>query len=443
MKQRLLLLQEQLQTSIWFIPALFCLAGIGMAITILAWDRELTGLLPWLASLAMPVASARHILGVITGSLLSIGGVVFSVTMVALTLTSGQYGPKVLRQFLGDRDSKVCLGLFIGTSLYCLVTLAGYQDGDEPGVTVAVALLLTVTALASFVHFIHRSATDLQADQIIGRIGGDLCSTLAQLSDGRHLRTRSEDCRRWRRRARGIRPLHLAARESGYIQGIDYPELVTWCEAHGCAGLVLVRAGDFVARGTGLIKLYPRETGQVDPPLEELMRSVQTGPLRTPVQDPEYAITQLNQLAARALSPGINDPGTAITCIDWFSLAVAEIIDRDFPGKVFLSARGEPVLLARFTDFPGILKAFYAPARQFARENVPVLIALLESLIRLAELTTRADRLRVLASHGRQIRAALDSENHLDVDLNGVRRRLGKLQSVTGRRNVEGAGYNG
>ena len=178
--------------------------------------------------------------------------------------------------------------------------------------------------------------------------------------------------------------------------------------------------------------LYTLEQSVSNADQGQLRTFVQTGPLRTPVQDPEYPITQLNQLAARALSPGINDPGTAITCIDWFSMASARIIDCDLPGKVLLNTENKPTLLVRFTDFAGILKAFYAPARQFAASNIPVLISLLESLIRLSELTERPERLRELAIHGHQLSKAIENCGHPDYDLSGFRQRYGKLKRHSG-----------
>jgi len=114
----------------------------------------------------MPLDSARQILGVIAGSIIGVGGVALSVTMVALTLTSGQYGPKILRNFLEDGLGKVTLGLFLGTYVYTLIVLTGYAQARSPQFTVLVSLLLALFALFAFVGFIHRTATDLQAEKI-------------------------------------------------------------------------------------------------------------------------------------------------------------------------------------------------------------------------------------------------------------------------------------
>ena len=153
------------------------------------------------------------------------------------------------------------------------------------------------------------------------------------------------------------------------------------------------------------------------------------------MQDPEYPVTQLNQLAARALSPGINDPGTAITCIDWFSMALAKIVNSELPGKVFLDDNSGARVLVRFTDFPGLAGAFYAPARQFASANIPVLIALLEARRRRADLSTRPDRLQQISTEGSALRDTIEHGDHLEPELNGFRQRYNKLTRLTTRLN--------
>lgn len=433
MKNYVSALREKLRVSIWLIPLILCVAGFALAVLLLWVERNAPALDSALQFVSMSVISARQVLGVIATSVLSVGGVVFSVTMVALTLTSGQYGPKVLRQFLSDRLSKISLGLFLGTSIYCLVTLSGYGDTDQPNITVMVALFLTILALAGFIGFIHNTATDLQADQIIQRIGGDLQRLLYQLVKEENLAGRNDDLLAWRRAARGVRPLVVAARSSGYLQTIDYSSLVGWSVEHDCRLQVRVRAGDFLLAGTTLVKIYGGDAQSLAGKIDSLHNCFIIGPMRTPVQDPEYPITQLNQVAARALSPGINDPGTAITCVDWFSMALGQIADRDLPGKVFLDDEQGPRVLARYTDFDGILKAFYAPARQFSRGNIPVLISLVQSLERLAQLTTRRSRLVAIARQGGLIDEEMERGDHLQDDLRDFRQRYRKLITLTGR----------
>lgn len=430
MAARLAYLRERLNTSIWLIPIGLCVISALLAVLMLWLDHRL-GAQGLALDLAMSLRSARDMLGMIAGSIIGVGGVAFSVTMVALTLTSGQYGPKILRNFLDDSFSKLTLGLFLGTYVYALIVLVSSSQVDNPRFTVLVALVLAFSSLLAFVHFIHRTATDLQADEIVHRIGGQLQRALQELVAGDDRERRSARTLAWRQRARAHRPFAIASSSHGYVQTIDYDALLRWCVRVDCALQVRVRAGDFIIEGVTLFKVFGGAPERLEGAVRELNASVVVGPIRTPVQDSEYAITQLNQLAARALSPGINDPGTAVTCVDWFSLALGQIVDRDIPGCVFLDRDQGARLLARMTDFPAVLKAVYAPLRRFARSDIIVTVSLLDSLCRLAQLTRRPDRLEVLALHGQLIRDAIDPNALPGFDAREIRQRHGKLRVLT------------
>ena len=382
---------------------------------------------------ALPVDSARQVLSVIAGSVISVGGVSFSVTMVALTLTSGQYGPKVLRHFLEDNDSKISLGLFLGAFVYSLVVLTGYVESDEPHLSVLTGLLYALVAVTGFIRFIHRTATDLQADEIVERIGKRLEDALQDLVATSDEDRRSNRVAHWRRMARDKSIAQVAQAGRGYVQTIDYTGLVDWCQENDCCMQVRLRAGDFVVNGICAFKVFGCDPKILDASVERLNGFVVTGPVRTSMQDPEYPITQLNQLAARALSPGINDPGTAISCVDAFSLALANVIDREFPGSVLADGEGDPRLLVRNTSFEGILKAVFAQLRQFANADVAVTVSLFEALCRLAQLTTRKKRLDVLGMHGDLIWNGLEDQGFTEYDLRDIRQRYKRLQILVQR----------
>jgi uncharacterized membrane protein len=424
---------NRLNTSIWFIPVCISFASFALGIMMLWLERHFIYLSMNLQTFVMPVESARQVLSVIAGSVISVGGVSFSVTMVALTLTSGQYGPKVLRHFLEDNSSKVSLGLFLGTYIYALVMLTGYSENDKPHITVLTALLLALFAVVSFIRFIHRTATDLQADEIVESIGQRLQISFVELASESAQHDRSCDVAAWRRAAHGQRPQLIATDKQGYVQVIDYRGLVKWCMEHDYRIQVRARAGDFLVKGVCVFKVYGGPTSAIEAALDHLNSHVITGPVRTPVQDPEYPITQLNQLAARALSPGINDPGTAISCVDSFSLALAYIVDRDLPGSVFMDNKKQPRLLLRSTSFDGIMKAIFAQLRQFAKPEVSVIVSLFDALCRLAQLTARRDRLQLLGLHGDLIWEDIDGLALAAYDLRDISQRYKRLQKLVQR----------
>jgi uncharacterized membrane protein len=427
-------LRERVNTSVWPIPVAFCIGSLGLALLMLWIDRWIIDLGLELSVFAMEPSAARQVLAVVAGSIISVGGVAFSVIMVALTLTSGQYGPKVLRRFLDDNASKVTLGLFLGTYVYTLVSLAGFGAMLAASLTVLVSLLLALAALLGFVQLIHRTATDLQADQIVQDIGKRLEDALTRLTAKASNTQRQADTVAWRRAARGMTAHDVAATHRGYAQSVDHAGLVAWCVEHDCRLQVRVRAGDFLVPGVRAFRLHaPRvaDREEAEAVVQALNGHIIVGPMRTAVQDPEYIVTQLNQLAARALSPGINDPETAITCIDWFSLALAEIADRDLPGAVFCDADGKPRLIARTVGYAGLLDAVYAPLRQMAAGDVQVSIRLLASLQRLATLTYRPARLAALCGHGELIVDAVVERHPAASDLREIQTRYRRLLAAS------------
>ena len=246
MNSRFAYLRERLRTSLWPIPAALCLAGGVTAVLMLWLDTRFQITVddsPWSA---LGNDTVQRVIAVIAGSIIGVGGVAFSITMVALTLTSGQYGPKILRNFLEDRTSKVTLGLFLGSYAYSLITLSGFTLVETPRFSLLGALASAFAALFAFVQFMHRTATDLQADQIVQRIGRQLHHTLSDMADVKHGPRRSDDTAHWRRATRGCRRFELAATQHGYVQAIDYQGLSRLCAKHDCTLMVRARAGDFL-----------------------------------------------------------------------------------------------------------------------------------------------------------------------------------------------------
>jgi uncharacterized membrane protein len=415
------------RTSIWLLPTALCLFAALLALLFLQLDRSCDACRILMPALEMDVAAARQLMGVLVTSVLSVGGVSFSVTMVALTLTSGQYGPKVLRHFLEDTRSKVSLGLFFATAVYALAISIFLNAGDQPRLTVSVALVLAILAFIEFIGFIHRTASDLQADQLIQRIGRQLREDMGRLREVEGDSDRQHGTAQWRRATRGLERVAIASSKEGYIQTTDFSQMAADLAAYDSLAMLRVRPGDFLVKGVELMCLW--RPADVDEPalVRKLESAVAVGLIRTPIQDPEFPITQIQQIAARALSTGINDPGTAITCVDWLTLALAEVVDADFPGATVLDAQGNPRLLTRPMGFASALNAVYSPLRQFTASDLPVTLCLLESLSRLAACTRRADRLALLREQGKRVWKEVLAENHPGYDLAPVRQRYRQL----------------
>lgn len=420
MKPTLDSLLERLRTSLWPVPTLIALASLGLARVAVQLDA-----MPWVQRIvgrhfSVLPSTVEPIMTTIAGSVIGVGGVVFSVTMVALTLASGQFGPKVLREYLDSSLAKVTLGLFIGTFIYNIVALISVRSANGPGLYLLIGVALAICALFMFVQFIHRSALSIQADRMVQRIAGQLDAALVDLVGQADAPERCQGSAGWRRGAAASAAWPVRARDAGYVESIDYAGLTALAADADVYLKVPVRAGHFVLPGASICDVHgPAEALDVS----RITDAVRLAPIRTPVQDPEFAIEQLDQIALRALSTGINDPSTAITCIDWLAAVLGRLADRDLPNYCFADMRGTVRVIGSAVDFDALFSAMWLPLRAPARGNMPVLLRLMEAMNGLARLTGRpARRRRILDFRDDLRRLALDDAT-LESDRAPVRAR--------------------
>ncbi|MDP5070355.1 MAG: DUF2254 domain-containing protein [Congregibacter sp.] len=424
---------EWARTRFWLIPISMCVIALLLALATLELDRHCN----WCAQLSpvsgLGIDATRNLMGVLATSILSVGGVSFSITMVALSMTSGQYGPKVMRYFLADTRSKVSIGLFFATALFALVVFVGVEEPLQPRLTVFAAVSLALLALMEFMRFIHRTSTDLQADEIIQRLGRQTRADLSHLQEHspKYCAERVADTQQWRQAARKLQAAQIPSPSEGYIQTIDFDGLVANLAAQESLALLRVRPGDFVLCKDPVLSLWST-SGVGEESLDNKHSSfITAGSIRTAADDAQFPITQIQQIAARALSPGINDPGTAITCIDWLTVCLAEIVDSDLVQNVFVDAQGEPRLLIPRLDFEIFCDNVYSPPRRLTADNIPVAICLMDSKIRLAKLTQRPERLGVIQKHATLLMDCVERAGHCDYDLRMVRQRYQKVRRLT------------
>lgn len=381
MKTRLFHRWNALRATFWFVPALFALGTVPLALGLLAVDAELGAREIALRGLYEGRAEdARSVLVMIAGSMIGTAGVVFSITIVALSLTSSQYGPRLLRHFLRDPGNQVVLGTFVATFLYCLLVLRSVVSGrPAPALSVSMAVLLAVVSLAVLIYFFHHVAASIQAGAIVAGVARDLERAIDRFC-ARHGASDGEA-------ARAEAGLEGAARvdasSSGYVQAVDHEALrAVACERDGCIE-ALHRAGDFLIAGGALACVAPADRFD-----EAARRRVQgaflIGAQPTEEQDLEFAVRQLVEVALRALSPGINDPYTAVNCIDWLGVALARLAEDGMPPHVLRDEAGRVRLLTDAPTFAGVADACFQQIRQAAGPHVAVSIRLLDTFAALA-----------------------------------------------------------
>jgi uncharacterized membrane protein len=440
------LLWDRLETTIWFIPALLSVVSLGAGVLLVNIDMQAERDWAWLEFFRIGTAGVRQVLAVTTGAMMTVTGVVFSISVVTLTLAANQFGAKLLRNYLGDTHNKLVLGLFIGSFLYGLVVLASIDSdpaSNAPTLAFMVSLVLTMVAIGGLIYFIHNISTSIQADRLIAVIGRDLCDTvvdtLAPCTDSPEVAQPGE---RWRLAVHEAPAKVIAAENSGYVELIDYVALLELATRRHCALEIPIRPGDFVVQGNTLAVAYSLDEKSVVR-YSEVCRHISLGAQRTDLQDLEYSIMQLLQIALRALSPGINDSLTAIACVDWLGAALARMAERRFDAQYRADDDGTVRLKLRSFDFSGAVDAVFTPLRQNARGNEMVTIRLLESLAAIMQVCSNASRLEELRRHAESILRSAEKHCENADDLEQTSRRYEVCLDVYRRRAAPEAGRVG
>lgn len=394
MLQRALGLWDDMRASLWFVPGLVSVIAVALAWVVLRLDRwaadNEVGELAW--AFSGGADSARQILATIAGSMVTIAGVTFSVTVVALTLAAGQYSPRILGNFMQDRFNQLVLGAFIATFVYSLLVLRSIRGGEEayvPAVGVTGAILLAIVSLGLFILFIHHIAVSIQVSSMIRSVQRETENEIEAVFG----RDPSAVGPAWIRAEAIPVPegFRIPAGDDGYIQRVDTDAIVQASRRAAVTVDMLVGPGDFSVSGTPLA-VVDREPEEPDELIEAVQRACLLGRQRTIAQDPGHGFRQLVDIAVKALSPGINDPTTATNCVAALTLLLARMVDLDWPGCEFEDHSGTVRLRMPRATFADYVALAFTEIRRYALADLAVTLALLEGLGRIATATRRPDR---------------------------------------------------
>jgi uncharacterized membrane protein len=388
----------RLRGTYWFVPLVITVGCAAAAMGAVLLQPALPGATGrWLAFLYPGTVEGAHaLLASVTSSIITVVSVTFSITVLALTVAAQHFGPRLMDTFMRDEGSKTVLGIFIGTFVYC-VLLMSVVDGREPGATVPAAalsgaVLLVVASVGALIYFVHHVAASLQVTEIAERLGRDLEREVLTVYGPGPAGPAAE--------APPGTPADAAAVPAlvdGYIQRIDEEGLVALAQAAGCTMWIRRGAGDFVIAGTTLVDVSPAPAP--DGEFTERVNALfVVGVDRTAWQDPEFTVSKLVEVALRALSPAVNEPFTALTCIDRLGQGLARAAAHPSPGLVRRDAGGAIRLVLRRERFPALLGAAFDQIRIFAGPNPEIYVRLLDTLGMLSEVTTDPGHLAALSA---------------------------------------------
>jgi len=345
---------------------------------------------------------AQLILGGIAASVMTVVSIVFAILLMTLTLASMQFSPRIIVSFAKDRVTQWTLGIFLGTFLYCIAALPAahnFPERFEPVVTVIGAMLLAVMCVAWLLFFIHHISQAISVNHIVDRIATE---TEAMIRD-----TMPEPALHKRLSITQVPPadpegVDVLSGTSGYIRYIDANRLVALAKAHRITIQALRRVGHFVPSGIPLLKVSKEH--KLTPELEtELLAAFDIGPTRTLQQDVEFGILQIVDIALKAISPAVNDPTTAVSCVDQLSRILICFASR------------EPIDLAYY-DPPGVLRvsipwlgldrlidSAFEQIRMYSKGDVAVSLRLLRALGDIGATVPDRRVRELLAERGRRV----------------------------------------
>jgi uncharacterized membrane protein len=391
-----------LKAGFFFVPSVLVAVHIALAIVLTSTDLAMnrSWMTQWPNLFGAGADGARGMLSTIAASMMTVVGVTLSMTLVTLALASGQYTSRILRNFIGDRITQFVLGLFAGVYCYCLIVLRTIRGGDEggfvPGLAVLAGVIMAVAGITILIYFIHHIAISIQASNIIASVADETMTTIDRLYPADVTLAMPDDPAGNVDTGPGWKP--ITADKHGYIDRVDFSRLAELARTYRAVVRVERGMGDFVVSGTSLLAV-PRHPDLGEEAIEELRSAISISRHRTLEQNVGYGIRQLVDIALRALSPGINDTTTAVTCIDYLTAILAALATRrisDIPGP---GVGGHWVISSHPASFARFLCDAFDQIHQSGRTNVAVLQRLLEAIREIGSVTPDLSRRQILLDY--------------------------------------------
>ncbi len=425
---------SNLRASFWFVPSLIVMISIILAVVLIeadtAWvDRWLPH---WPRLFGAGAEGSRQMLSTLAGSMMTVMGVTFSMTLVALTLASSQYTSRVLRIFMRSRITQTTLGAFAGTFTYCLIILRTIRNDSVeefiPNLAVFIAFVLALGSVGVLIYFIHHIASSIQASSLIASVARETYSAIDRLfpSEKEQEAGKDEDEERLLRILNDKTWFAVPAEENGYIQSVDNDALLRLARDKKTILRMEHGIGDFVVQKTALASLALEEAPDKET-ISAINDAYNISIHRTVDEDPAFGIRQIEDIALKALSPGVNNTSTAVMCIDHLTAILAHLAGRQLPPSRLIQ-NGELRVITIVPTFESLLADSFDQIRRSAAGNVAIMARVISGLDSIASLTDSPRRRQALFKQMQWIAELAERSIESPHDLSYIKRRLTPLR---------------
>ena len=408
--------------------------ALGFAGAFMSWlEEEYPAVSSWVPSALFPSHAdpqvAQVILAGIAASIMTVVSIVFAILLMTLTLASMQFSPRIIVAFSRDRVTQWTLGIFLGTFSYCMAALPAARSLPQPFAPVATvlgAMVLALVCVGLLLFFIHHISQAISVNHIVDRIAAETEAMIDEMMPRPHHPDRMNDAE-----PLGPNPGEIAvsSHDSGYIRYIDTKRLVALAKHHHVRIRVLRRVGHFVPAGIPMMMVSKGNRLPTEG-TAELQAAFDIGPTRTLQQDVEFGVLQIVDVALKAISPAVNDPTTAITCVDQLSRILIRFASRQSQEELLYDPPGTVRVSIAWVHFERLLESAFEQIRMYSKTDVAVSLRLLRALGDIAATTSDPEFRRILVEHGMRTVAGC-AERLGEQELKALRTRQAALENFT------------
>lgn len=405
---------------------------LGCAGAFLSWlEEKFPVTSAWVPTVLFPSHAdpqvTQVILAGIAASIMTVVSIVFAILLMTLTLASMQFSPRIIVSFSRDRVTQWTLGIFLGTFLYCMATLPTAHSLPQPFAPVATvlgAMVLALVCVGLLLFFIHHISRAISVNHIVDRIAQETEAMINEIMPWPHQLNHLEH-------AEALRPnpseVAVLSHDSGYIRFVDARRLVALAKHYHVTIRVLRRVGQFVPAGIPVMMV---SKGKRLPPegIAELLAAFDFGPTRTLQQDVEFGVLQIVDVALKAISPAVNDPTTAISCVDQLSRILIRFASREPPEDLLYDPPGIVRASIGWIHFEHLLDAAFEQIRMYSKTDLAVSLRLLRAFGDIAASTPDLEFRRILVEHGMRTVAGC-AEQLGEEELRDLRARQAALET--------------
>lgn len=405
---RLRELWSDLRASLWFIPMILFIGSIILALGMIQIDLSVgtEALIELSPVFAISAEGARTMLLAVAGSMLTVVALSFGLSLTAMTFASGQFTPRILRNFMRDRANQFILGYFVGIFAYSMITLLAIRSSGVvqfiPVIAVFVGLLFGLGGVIVLIFFIHHISSSLQITKILNNIVDDTKKSIQTIfpKNVADPAEQNEKLQAWQA-DKNQQWLTVPSASSGYVQNVDTARLIKYAEDNDVILRMECGIGKFIPRGAALISITrdnyndAGKSGLDEEIINTLNANYGIERHRTIERDVSYGIRQIVDIALKALSIGVNDTSTGVNCVHFLSDILGEIARKKFTPKV-RSIDGRPRLITEAPDFRDYVETAFDQIRISGKGNMAILEQLAEAISFISICTRDKSRLQIL-----------------------------------------------